>query len=232
LISKPSEEITKCHDPKAIILPVGEMKFPYQWAPDLIPTQLLRIGDVVIAALPAEFTTMSGRRVREAITQQFMNSSQKVKVVLSGLANTYSNYVATYEEYQIQRYEAGSTMYGPHTLEAYIQQFRYLAKNMANRQKIGPGSQFPDLLSKEITLKPGVVFDAAELPHKFGDCIHQPMTVYDVEQQVKVVFISAHPRNNLQLEGTYLTVERLGKNTTNWEVVATDANWETKYSFN
>ncbi len=34
------------------------MKFPYQWAPDLMPTQLLKIGDIVVAGLPAEFTTM------------------------------------------------------------------------------------------------------------------------------------------------------------------------------
>lgn len=32
---------------------------------------------------------------------------------------------------QVQRYEAASTIYGPHTLSAYIQLFRVLAKAIA-----------------------------------------------------------------------------------------------------
>jgi neutral ceramidase len=42
-------------------------------------------------------------------------------VVLSGLSGTYSSYITTWEEYQVQRYEGASTLYGPHTLDAYIQ---------------------------------------------------------------------------------------------------------------
>lgn len=42
-------------------------------------------------------------------------------VVLAGLTNTYSSYITTFEEYQIQRYEGASTIFGPHTLDAYIQ---------------------------------------------------------------------------------------------------------------
>lgn len=169
LIQKPSKEITECQKPKAVLLPVGEMQFPYQWAPDLIPTQLLRIGDVVITGLPAEFTTMSGRRVRDAVTKAFADSGQKVNVVLTGLANTYSNYVATYEEYQIQRYEGGSTLYGPHTLQAYVQQFTYLSNSMAKKARIAPGPQFPNLLKQEITLKTGVVLDTPGIGHNFGN---------------------------------------------------------------
>lgn len=45
---------------------------------------------------------------------------------------------------------------------------------------------------------------------------------------VKVTFVGGHPRNNLKLESTYLTVEQQKENTTDWEVIATDANWETK----
>lgn len=43
------------------------------------------------------------------------------QVVLSGLSGTYSSYITTWEEYQVQRYEGASTAYGPHTLDAYIQ---------------------------------------------------------------------------------------------------------------
>lgn len=36
--------------------------FPYEWYPNIVPTQLFQIGNVLIPALPGEFTTMSGRR--------------------------------------------------------------------------------------------------------------------------------------------------------------------------
>ena len=42
-------------------------------------------------------------------------------VVIAGLTNTYSSYVTTFEEYAMQRYEGASTIFGPHTLDAYIQ---------------------------------------------------------------------------------------------------------------
>jgi hypothetical protein len=44
---------------------------------------------------------------------------------------------------------------------------------------------------------------------------------YDVQ-------VAAHPRNNLALGGSYLTVERFDGDAGHWTVVATDANWETR----
>lgn len=41
--------------------------------------------------------------------------------------------------------------------------------------------------------------------------------------------VSGHPRNDVQLGGSFLTVERQNDTTGGWEVVATDANWETRY---
>lgn len=42
-------------------------------------------------------------------------------LVIAGLTNTYASYITTFEEYGVQRYEGASTLYGPHTLDAYIQ---------------------------------------------------------------------------------------------------------------
>ena len=44
-----------------------------------------------------------------------------LRVVVAGLTNTYSSYITTFEEYGVQRYEGASTIFGPHTLDAYIQ---------------------------------------------------------------------------------------------------------------
>lgn len=52
-------------------------------------------------------------------------------VVITGLANTYCDYVTTPEEYSVQRYEGASTIYGPYTLPGFIQEFNKLAVAMA-----------------------------------------------------------------------------------------------------
>lgn len=58
----------------------------------------------------SEFTTMAGRRLRAAIKTVLTNSSSgefddNVHIVIAGLTNSYSQYVTTLEEYEIQRYE-------------------------------------------------------------------------------------------------------------------------------
>lgn len=93
------------------------MTVPFRWTAEIIPTQILQIGDVVIVALPGEFTTMSGRRIRNDVMQMFRHHRLKKEVILAGLANTYTNYVTTFEEYQLQRYEGGSTLFGAYTLD-------------------------------------------------------------------------------------------------------------------
>ena len=101
---------------------------------------------------------------------------------------------------------------------------------MLSREKISsPGPKFPNLLKKEITLKPGVVYDAA-IRHHFGDAIVQPKETYHAGERVEVKFCAANPRNNLKLEKTYLTVEQYEND--EWIVVATDANWETMFIWN
>lgn len=56
---------------------------------------------------------------------------KKIITIVAGLSNVYSHYIATFEEYAIQRYEGASTIYGPHTLEAYMQQYTYMVDSLA-----------------------------------------------------------------------------------------------------
>lgn len=56
---------------------------------------------------------MAGRRLRDAVTKVLTSGSSKefgsnMHVVIAGLTNTYSQYVTTFEEYQMQRYEVSS----------------------------------------------------------------------------------------------------------------------------
>lgn len=66
------------------------------------------MGQLFILGVPGEFTTMAGRRLREAVEGVLAEAGAFPpggKVVIAGLANTYSSYITTFEEYQVQRYE-------------------------------------------------------------------------------------------------------------------------------
>ncbi|XP_022859775.1 neutral ceramidase 2-like, partial [Olea europaea var. sylvestris] len=163
-----------------------------------------------------EFTTMAGRRLRDAVRTVLTSGGSKefdenVHVVIAGLTNTYSQYITTFEEYQIQRYEGASTLYGPHTLSAYIQEFKKLAAALISGLSVQSGPQPPDLLDKQISLLTPVVMDATPLGVKFGDVSKDvpKNSTFTRGENVTVVFWSACPRNDLMTEGTFALVEIL-----------------------
>lgn len=115
-----------CSSPKVFLSDVSVVLFMRYFIsfrqPNIVDLQLLRIGNFVIVCIPAEFTTMAGRRLREALADELKSiTNSDFEIVIAGLTNGYSSYVTTYQEYQVQRYEGASTLYGPHTLQAYIQ---------------------------------------------------------------------------------------------------------------
>ncbi|XP_060077762.1 uncharacterized protein LOC132557292 [Ylistrum balloti] len=227
-IKAPSPEQVKCHHPKPILLDTGEITFPYAWQPSIVDVQILRIGQLAILGVPAEFTTMSGRRTRDAVTKALIQgglSSDTVSVI-AGLSNDYADYVTTYEEYQQQRYEGGSTIYGPNTLQAFIQELVKLANNMTKGEPASPGPNPPDLISKEWGFVPPVIFDAA--PRGFGTLLSQMQPSYKQGTRVQAKFAAAHPRNNRRAEGTFLTVEHQ-VSADNWQVVYKDSQWCTQF---
>ncbi|XP_054157327.1 putative neutral ceramidase C [Oppia nitens] len=233
-IIKTPKDLVDCQYPKPILLPTGYLKIPFPWEPSIVPTQIFRIGQLLIVSVPNEMTTMSGRRLRETVKNQYEKSSvngTQVDVVISGLSNTYSSYVATFEEYQAQRYEGASTLYGPYTLDAYLQQYRKLAAYLAaNKQsQLDAGPREPDYNDKQFTVIPEAMPDCVPPGRKFGDCLSQPRLQYISGQRVKVSFVSADPRNDVRSESTFLSVERLDPQNNQWILVATDANWETRF---
>ncbi|XP_020676863.1 neutral ceramidase 2 [Dendrobium catenatum] len=223
LVKAPSKEQVDCQKPKPILLDTGEMKLPYDWAPSILPIQILRVGQVVILCVPGEFTTMAGRRLRDAVKEVLTGDGNgefdnNVHIVIAGLTNTYSQYVTTFEEYQIQRYEGASTLYGPHTLNAYIQEFRKLASALLTDQNLhDQGPQPPDLLDKQISLLPPVIVDSTPSGLHFGDMSNDvPInSTFKRGDVVSATFWSACPRNDLLTNGTFALVEFLDSSQ-NW----------------
>lgn len=226
-LAQPTEDDILCQAPKPILLATGRVKFPYSWQPKIVPTQLFQIGNTIITALPGEFTTMSGRRLRKSINVAFSQLDERSNkdIILAGLSNIYTSYVTTPEEYEMQRYEAASTIYGPHTLTIYLKQFEKLAKAMAKNITLDPGPSPSVMDSKVISLTPPVFFDNAPLGTKFGDLLKQPKPEYKIGDQVNVQFVSGNPRNNLLHETTYFNIEKLSFD--RWIIVANDADWDT-----
>lgn len=103
------------------------MDKPWDWAPASFSLQILQIGNFDVLALPGEYTTMAGRRVRNAVFNVTGH-----EVVLAGLANNYINYIATPEEYDVQEYEGGATVYGRNTVPVTATIFKEMAESMQN----------------------------------------------------------------------------------------------------
>lgn len=112
--------------------------------------------------------------------------------------------------------QGASTLFGPHTLSAYIQEFKKLASALISGQAIKSGPQPPDLLSKQISLLTPVVMDLTPSGVNFGDVKSDvpKNSTFKRGDTVTVVFWSACPRNDLMTEGTFSLVEILpGKGT-------------------
>ncbi|KAI9468209.1 Neutral/alkaline nonlysosomal ceramidase [Zychaea mexicana] len=241
IVKRPSKQQVECQAPKAVILDTGEMTFPYEWQPHILDVQLFRVGNFYIAAVPAEFTTMSGRRLRKAIKEKLIEmgtGNNETAVVLSGPANGYASYVTTYEEYQMQRFEAGATAYGPYTLDAYIQVFEELATSLATNGLVVDSEELPDLTSKAFSLVPGAWPDRPRVAKKFGNVIRnvkatqrdrEIATLYGMSgTTVSATFVAGNPRHDVMLGKTFLTVERKLPNG-DWQVVRNDHDYDTRF---
>ncbi|XP_077863814.1 putative neutral ceramidase C [Saccoglossus kowalevskii] len=231
-IHDPSQELIDCHQPKPILLPTGELKKPYPWHPDIVDTQIFQIGSLAIVAVPGEFSTMSGRRLRDGVKKVLIDNGwpSDTHVVIAGLSNVYTHYITTFEEYQVQRYEGASTIYGPHTLSAYKQQFEILAAALAKDTTVDPGPAPPFMLQEQISLLPPVFFDRPPLLKNFGDVLSDVLPVYTKNSNVNVTFVTANPRNSPHLEDTYLSVQ-FKENDSQWQEVYNDADWCTRYEW-
>ncbi|KAJ7839873.1 Neutral/alkaline nonlysosomal ceramidase [Mycena leptocephala] len=235
----PSEEQVTCQYPKPILLNTGYAHKPYEWSPSTVDVQIFRVGNFVMLIIPGELTTMAGRRIREAVRAELISSGilgSDAHVVVAGTANRYAHYITTREEYAVQRYEGASTLYGPYTLEAYIDKYTSLVPFLADGATGTPPSDPApaEQLSKAISMQASgtdVKFDAPPLGKHFGQTLQDVRIAapYKPGETVFARFVGANPRNNLRLEGTYLAVERLESSL--WVMMRSDSHPSTVYQW-
>jgi neutral ceramidase len=79
--------------------------------PTAVPLTALRVGDREIVTVPGEMTSGMGRILRRTVLEAAAGSGIR-RVVISGLANDFVQYVTAPLEYDRQHYEGGSTLFG------------------------------------------------------------------------------------------------------------------------
>lgn len=164
-------------------------------------------------------------------------------IVIAGLSDAYSHYITTFEEYQYQRYEAASTLFGPNTLAAYQQEYSILALALAQGKPVPPGPTPPDLSGSQFSFQPPVIVDEPPFFGSFGDVQTDVNSNYQRGDTVEVVFWGADPRNGIlsanskvitfvsdyRTQDTFLTVEQSENN--QWIVILTDGDFETRFEW-
>lgn len=83
-------------------------------APRSLPLWALRVGTHVFATVPGEATTMAGWRIERSLLG--LDGVESASIV--GFAGDYAGYWTTREEYEMQRYEGSSTLFGPDASQA------------------------------------------------------------------------------------------------------------------
>lgn len=224
-----SEDFIRGQAPKKIVIPTGLATWDGNpWTPQILPVQIVRIGQLALAAQPTEITTMAGRRVRETVLDA-LRSTGVTHAVVQSHANAYSSYVTTREEYAGQEYEGASTHFGPYTLAGFQQEYQKLAAALATGTAVAQGIYPKDFTLTQLTLQPNVVYDAAPRGKDYGAVLVDAQADYERGDTVVVEFQSAHPRNDLLTMDNFALVQRKVGN--RFEDVAGDRDPELTFTW-
>jgi neutral ceramidase len=107
-----------CQGEKRKVLgPFHGLLFSKTSYPHQLLAQIIFIDNMILLPLPLEITCEAGKRMSNHVqlVAHQMGLSQVHHVLPCSCANGYWGYVTTIEEYQMQYYEGGHTLYGPNT---------------------------------------------------------------------------------------------------------------------
>jgi neutral ceramidase len=102
---------------------------PFPWTAEVLPLQIFILGELAIVGVPFELTVVAGRRLQKTM-EEALKDKGITQIILSPYANGYSGYITTYEEYQVQMYEGGHTVFGEYSLAALQTKLDALAKEI------------------------------------------------------------------------------------------------------
>jgi neutral ceramidase len=220
---KHSDDVKQCQHPKAILMETGTGSPPLQT--QIRSISLFRLGQLVIIAVPAEVTTMAGRRLRDTVMAQLGDWAKYA--VIAGYSNGFAGYVTTAEEYRIQQYEGGHTLHGPWSLAAYQQTGAWLAQAIEAETPVVGSERFDDWRGKTPSTElSGGKPDKLPEGSAFGDVVADYKKHADAGETLTVRFWTSNPTANIGFQKPAMAVEvRRGDD---WVPVFNDDDWSTK----
>ncbi len=111
----------------------GSINHP--WTPHLLPIQLITIGSFAVCGIPAEISITAGKRLQEYC----LSILQKIgieHIVIAPYSNGYAGYITTPEEYEVQAYEGGHTMFGKYSFLAFQTHFKKLCLTAVEKKAV------------------------------------------------------------------------------------------------
>jgi neutral ceramidase len=222
VIYRYSARLRDSQAPKAIVLPAAPLNKLYPLVQERVPVHLVRLGRLYLIAIPGEVTIVAGLRLRRTVAA--IVGADVRDVLVAGYANAYIHYVTTPEEYDNQRYEGGSTLFGRWELAALMQTVAHLAECLRDGKPADPGPRPADMSQRRLSWQRK---HGADKPvgGAFGDVLVEPPARAARDSRVGVSFVGAYPNNDLHRGGTYLLVQRLDG--TEWRTVGDDGDWST-----
>ncbi len=207
------------HAPKGLVVPLYRLNRIRPFVQERVPVQLVRLGRLYLVAIPGEPTIVAGLRLRRTVAE--IVGADLADVLCVGYSNAYIHYVTTPEEYDEQRYEGGSTLFGRWELPALMQVAAELATAMRDGKGVTTGER-PGPASTWSRLRPPIADVGA-----FGRVVMEPVAAYKPGTLVQVKFVSANPNHDLRRGGTYFEVQRRDGDT--WPRIADDGDWSTTF---
>jgi hypothetical protein len=110
---------------------IGVLGPPEADFPGAIPLLVARLGDHLLATIPGEASAEMGRRIRAKVLADG-RADGVAGVALAGYANEYVHYFVTPEEYDMQHYEGGSTLFGRYSSNLVMDDLGTLAGDLAS----------------------------------------------------------------------------------------------------
>jgi neutral ceramidase len=214
------------HGNKPIFIHLGLSKYKgHPLVPNILPLQMITLGNLVIIAHPGEMTTVAGCRLRNTVRDVLDEASTGIKhAVVATYSGAFSSYTTTREEYDMQHYEGASTLFGPWTLDAYLQENKKLALAIKEDKTVPRGPTPPNLSQLYRQRITGVRPEQEPPGSKFGDVEgHQPGGPFRKGDTVEISFWGGNPNNDLKTGDSYLEIQK--KFNGHWRTVYTDREY-------
>lgn len=167
---------------------------------DLVPeVQVIRVGDRLLLGTPGEPSVEMGRRFESAVRPALPQGVSDPVVI--GLANGYMGYLTTPEEYDMQHYEGGHTVYGLWTSLLVRNSLVALSRALALGQPAPEPDEPPALGGTD----PGA-FPAGSEP---GELTEQPRAIVKRIDTVSFAWTGSAGGVDRPVDAPFVTLERL-----------------------